>query len=172
MRSPLPALGFAALAACATGCESAPDTVAVDLFAKAGPPVWTEFALVPRYLELHHTELGWITQPIARPADPGRLAGGLVEPLGSLQLPPGTYDQARVGFVHVVERQVDPDMPPDASVVQDASWILRTFCVAEGATGARLRLDVFPAHPSPDVAAPTFTIAEAPPCAADTAEGP
>lgn len=172
MRSPFPALGLAVSAACAPGCDEAPDTVAVALFAKGGPPVWTEFHLVPRTLELHHAELGWIEQPIAPPPDPGRLAGGLVEPMGQVHLPPGTYDQVRVGFVHVVDRRADPALPPDPSVVQDAVWILSTFCVTEGAKDARLRLDVFPAHPSPDVAAPTFTVAEAPPCADDTAEEP
>lgn len=172
MRSPHRWLGAAVLAACAAGCDRAPETVAVQLVARAGPNVWTEFRIVPRTLELHHTELGWIEHHLAEPVDTGHLAGGLTESLGRAALPPGAYDQVRVGFLHVVPREVDEGMPPDTSVVQDEAWILRSFCIAEGATDARLRLDVFPAHPSPDVAAPTFTVAEAPPCPADTAEEP
>lgn len=172
MRSSCRWLVLAGLACVATGCANTPEPVAVELVAKGGPPVWTDFRIVPRTLELHHTELGWIARPLEASVDPRRLAGGLLESLGTVELPPGSYDQVRVGFVHVVDRQLDPSLPADASVVQDVAWLLRSFCLTERSADNRLRLDVFPAHPSADLAAPTFTLADAPECEPDTAEEP
>lgn len=172
MRSPSPRVAGTILFLCLVACDRQPEAVAVDLVAKAGPPVWTEFRIVPRHLELHHEDLGWIEQPVRADVDTGRLAGGLMQPLGRAELPPGTYDQIRVGFVHLVDRRTDPDSPPDISVVRDVAWILQPFCLVEGSQDARLLIDVFPAHPSAEVAAPTFALVDAPECPEDSAEEP